>query len=318
MGTIQFAVNQFGYVGGGFRRRFLLLPTDAAAAFRAGSYMFVSLSAVVLIPVAAILWCVFAPMPVNGALLAMLLGTSLSTLFLFHGLALWTSLLGARRGKFNHTFGNDLSFAGNVVVMGGMFGLLLGPQMLGQGVCRKGCPRHTGTPRPSSRRLRRYFAISSRCRLTTALFSHEGGRVNDADGREGMSSAWIRRTDAIRITNLVKHYGAVTAVENLSLTVRPGRIFGFLGPNGSGKSTTIGCLTGILDPSAGSIRDSGTEVPTPRMPLSKSASGVMPETLGLFDPLYAHEFLAFVARMFGLDEAHHAASASANCWRRWN
>ena len=58
---------------------------------------------------------------------------------------------------------------------------------------------------------------------------------------------------AIRITNLVKRYGTVTAVENLSLEVRPGRIFGFLGPNGSGKSTTIGCLTGLLDQTSGTI-----------------------------------------------------------------
>ena len=50
--------------------------------------------------------------------------------------------------------------------------------------------------------------------------------------------------DAIRITNLVKKYGTVVAVENLSLAVPKGSMFGFLGPNGSGKSTTIGCLTG--------------------------------------------------------------------------
>jgi hypothetical protein len=166
MGTVQFAVNQFGYVGGGFRR-FLLLPTDAAAAFRAGSYMFVSLSAA-LIPVAAILWCLFAPMPVNGYLLAMLLGTSLTTLFLFHGLALWTSLLGPRRGKFNHTFGNDLSFAGNVVVMGGMFGLLLGPQILA-----KASPAMVSTAywfaTPLFAVIAAIFYFVS-LRLTTALF----------------------------------------------------------------------------------------------------------------------------------------------------
>src|ERR1019366_3465238 len=87
--------------------------------------------------------------------------------------------------------------------------------------------------------------------------------------------------DAIRTTHLVKKYGQQLAVEDLSLAVAAGTMFGFLGPNGSGKSTTIGCMTGLLD----------------------ATSGVMPETLGLFEPLYAHEFLAFVARMFGLDEA---------------
>jgi len=107
--------------------------------------------------------------------------------------------------------------------------------------------------------------------------------------------------DAIRITNLVKHYGAVTAVENLSLSVRSGRIFGFLGPNGSGKSTTIGCLTGLLDPTSGTVELLG-EVFDSENAAIKKRIGVMPETLGLFDPLYAQEFLAFVARMFGLDE----------------
>src|SRR5664280_193561 len=80
--------------------------------------------------------------------------------------------------------------------------------------------------------------------------------------------------DAIRTTNLVKKYGQKLAVENLSLAVRAGTMFGFLGPNGSGKSTTIGCMTGLLDATSGQI-----------------------------ELLYAHEFLAFVARMFGLDEA---------------
>lgn len=110
------------------------------------------------------------------------------------------------------------------------------------------------------------------------------------------------QTDAIRITNLVKQYAGVTAVDNLTLSVRPGRIFGFLGPNGSGKSTTINCLTGILDPTSGTIEILGQRFDAENAAI-KRRIGVMPEALGLFDPLYAHEFLAFVARMFGLDEA---------------
>jgi ABC-2 type transport system ATP-binding protein len=108
--------------------------------------------------------------------------------------------------------------------------------------------------------------------------------------------------NAIRITNLVKKYGTVMAVENLSLQVRPGTMFGFLGPNGSGKSTTIGCLTGLLDPTAGEIEVLGSRFTTESAAL-KRRMGVMPETLGLFEPLYAHEFLAFIGRMFGLDES---------------
>jgi ABC-2 type transport system ATP-binding protein len=107
--------------------------------------------------------------------------------------------------------------------------------------------------------------------------------------------------DAIRISNLVKQYGTVVAVESLSLSVPKGRMFGFLGPNGSGKSTTIGCLTGLLEPTAGEIDILGQKFTAENVAI-KRRIGVMPETLGLFDPLYAHEFLAFVGRMFGLDE----------------
>lgn len=108
--------------------------------------------------------------------------------------------------------------------------------------------------------------------------------------------------DAIRLTNLSKKYGAVLAVENLSLAVPAGSMFGFLGPNGSGKSTTIGCMTGLLDPSGGQIELLGERFHADNAAI-KRRIGVMPENLGLFDPLYAHEFLSFVARMFGLDEA---------------
>jgi hypothetical protein len=128
IGTGQFAVNQFGYVGGGFRR-FLLLPTDSAAAFRAGSYTFVSLSGALILP-AAVLWSLFAPIPTSARLLAMLIGCSLFSLFLFHGVALWTSILGARRGNYKQALGNDLSLAGNVVVLGGTLGWLFLPELV--------------------------------------------------------------------------------------------------------------------------------------------------------------------------------------------
>jgi len=109
-------------------------------------------------------------------------------------------------------------------------------------------------------------------------------------------------SSAILMRNLAKKYGTVVAVENLSLAVPEGSMFGFLGPNGSGKSTTIGCLTGLLDPTAGEIEILGQRFTAESADLKRRV-GVMPETLGLFEPLYAHEFLAFVARMFGLDEA---------------
>jgi ABC-2 type transport system ATP-binding protein len=92
--------------------------------------------------------------------------------------------------------------------------------------------------------------------------------------------------NAIRVSNLVKKYGNVVAVDNLSLAVPEGAMFGFLGPNGSGKSTTIGCLTGLLDPTGGAIEILGQPFNANSAGMKRRV-GVMPETLGLFEPLYA-------------------------------
>lgn len=106
---------------------------------------------------------------------------------------------------------------------------------------------------------------------------------------------------AIEVEGLTKKYGGTVAVDNLSLSVSAGSLFGFLGPNGAGKSTTIGCLTGQLDLTGGRVRLLGETVTRGGAGL-KRRIGVMPEGLALFDHLYAQEFLAFNARMFGLDE----------------
>ena len=166
IGTAQFAVNQFGYVGGGFRR-FLLLPTDSAAAFRAGSYMFLSLSGALILP-AAILWMLVSPIPWNAQMLTMLLGCSVTSLFLFHGLALWTSILGPRRGNYKQSFGNDLSFAGNVVIIGGMMTLLVVPQTIARSWTVGLAMGFWWTTPLAAAAAVIFYAVS--LRLTTALF----------------------------------------------------------------------------------------------------------------------------------------------------
>ena len=128
VGTAQFAVNQFGYVGSGFRR-YLLLPTDPAAVLRAGSFTFVMLNSL-LIPAALIAWLIFAPVKTDWRMLAMLASSSVMGLFLMAGLGVLVAVLGPKRGNYYHSFGNDLSFAANVVVIGGMFGLLFLPRLL--------------------------------------------------------------------------------------------------------------------------------------------------------------------------------------------
>ncbi|MFN0109189.1 MAG: ABC transporter ATP-binding protein [Blastocatellia bacterium] len=119
---------------------------------------------------------------------------------------------------------------------------------------------------------------------------------------ENISALKPELGDAVRIENLTKRYNELVAVDNLSLSVPTGRMFGFLGPNGAGKSTTISCLTGLIDPTSGKIELLGKAFDSDSIEL-KRRIGVMPEGLGLFDHLYAHEFLTFNARMYGLAEA---------------
>src|SRR5437764_2315056 len=63
----------------------------------------------------------------------------------------------------------------------------------------------------------------------------------------------------LSIERLTKHYGALTAIHEVSFEARPGEVLGLLGPNGSGKSTTVKILTGLLRPSAGSLKLDGVE-----------------------------------------------------------
>ena len=104
---------------------------------------------------------------------------------------------------------------------------------------------------------------------------------------------------SIVATDLTKRFGALTAVDHVSLWVREGEFFGFLGPNGAGKTTTIRMLCGLLRPTAGQIRIAGYDLD--REPLEvKRRIGVLPEEVSLYERLSAREFLVFAARMHGL------------------
>jgi ABC-2 type transport system ATP-binding protein len=104
---------------------------------------------------------------------------------------------------------------------------------------------------------------------------------------------------AIETTNLTRDFGTLHAVDQLSLRVEAGCFYGFLGPNGAGKSTTIKILTGLLAPTAGTIRILGQDVSDPATALQvKRRIGVVPENLALFDNLTAREYLTFIGRMY--------------------
>jgi ABC-2 type transport system ATP-binding protein len=106
----------------------------------------------------------------------------------------------------------------------------------------------------------------------------------------------------IVLTNLVKRYGKLTAVNNINLTVNAGEIFGFLGPNGAGKTTTIKMMAGLLQPTAGSILINGFDVQ--KDPINaKKITGFIPDRPYLYDKLTAEEFMNFTSELYGMRDA---------------
>jgi len=107
---------------------------------------------------------------------------------------------------------------------------------------------------------------------------------------------------AIEARGLTRRFGPLVAVDHVDLTVPRAAIYGFLGPNGSGKSTTIRMLCGLLEPSAGSVRVLGYEMPREAEQM-RSKLGYMTQKFSLWDDLTVHENLQFLARVFGLASA---------------
>jgi ABC-2 type transport system ATP-binding protein len=104
----------------------------------------------------------------------------------------------------------------------------------------------------------------------------------------------------IEISQLVKRYGSLTAVDGLSLRVAEGEIYGFLGPNGAGKTTTIKILTGLLLPTSGSARIAGFDVVAQSLE-AKRITSLIPDRPYLYEKLTPLEFLRFVAGIYRLD-----------------
>lgn len=103
----------------------------------------------------------------------------------------------------------------------------------------------------------------------------------------------------IETRNLSKSYGKFTAVDDLSLQIAEGEIYGFLGPNGAGKTTTILMLMGFCEPSSGIVRVIGYD--PAREPIKvKKVVGYMPEKIGFYDDLTTRENLIYTGRLNGL------------------
>jgi ABC-type multidrug transport system ATPase subunit len=103
----------------------------------------------------------------------------------------------------------------------------------------------------------------------------------------------------IECEDLTKRFGHFTAVDQVSLKVTKGSIFGFLGPNGSGKSTVIRMLCGLLEPTEGVARIGGFDA-VKQTDEIKSLIGYMSQKFSLYDELTVHENLQFYGRLYGL------------------
>jgi len=108
---------------------------------------------------------------------------------------------------------------------------------------------------------------------------------------------------AVKLENLVKRFGNFVAVDNVSLEVAPGEIFGFLGPNGAGKSTTIRILCGLLAPTSGRATVHGFDVAKQPEEIRQNI-GYMSQKFSLYDDLTVEENIEFFGGVYGVsDEA---------------
>ena len=104
---------------------------------------------------------------------------------------------------------------------------------------------------------------------------------------------------AIETNGLTRHFGETVAVQNLSLTVEKGEVFGFLGHNGAGKTTTVRLLNGILEPDRGQVRVLGL-TPSEQGPALRLRTGVLTETPSLEERLSGRQNLRIYAELYAV------------------
>lgn len=114
--------------------------------------------------------------------------------------------------------------------------------------------------------------------------------------------------NTIELESVRKSYGNFVAVDDLSLAIPPGKIYGLLGPNGAGKSTTLRMLMDIIAPDSGEVRLFGRQ----RQPGDQDRIGYLPEERGLYQRMRVDEQLLFLAELHGLERT--AARPKIHSW----
>jgi len=106
----------------------------------------------------------------------------------------------------------------------------------------------------------------------------------------------------IKTEGLTKKFGPITAVEDLTLEIPAGEVFGFLGPNGAGKTTTVRLLTSLIGPTSGTARVNGYAIGTDDTNIRRSV-GVLTETPGMYDNLSAERNLQIYASLYEVKDS---------------
>ena len=102
----------------------------------------------------------------------------------------------------------------------------------------------------------------------------------------------------IEVSYLTKYYGNVAAIQDVSFSVAPGEVLGFLGPNAAGKTTTMRILAGYLPPSSGTARVCGYDILQDSIEVRRHV-GYLPETVPLYNEMTVESYLLFFARLRG-------------------
>ena len=134
--------------------------------------------------------------------------------------------------------------------------------------------------------------------------------VSLAAGRAGGPLHGRHRAGPLELAGLRRRYGRTVALDGLSFTVEPGRIFGFLGPNGAGKTTAMRIVMGIEPPDEGAVRWGGRLLTH----ADRLAFGYLPEQRGLYPKMRVRDQLAYLARLHGLSAGQ--AAAACDRWLR--